>query len=155
LDALLSGHRRAAAPEATTAVEVDVPLPAGTRFGSCRIERLVGEGGMGQVYLARDTELGRDVAVKGLPSTFPDDQAFLERLEREARVLASLNHPNIATIYGVERAEGRRGLLLEFVDGPTLAEILDDRRLSLEESLRLARQLADALDSAHERGIVH
>jgi eukaryotic-like serine/threonine-protein kinase len=151
VDALLSGHRAGA----SGAMVIDAPLPAGTCFGSCRIERLVGEGGMGQVYLARDTELGRDVAVKVLPSAFLDDQVFLERLDREAQVLASLNHPNIATIYGIERVKGRRGLVLEFVDGPTLAEILDDRRLSLEESLRIARQLADALDAAHERGIVH
>jgi serine/threonine protein kinase len=151
VDALLSGHRAGA----SGAMVIDVPLPAGTRFGSCRIERLVGEGGMGQVYLARDTDLGRDVAIKVLPSDFLDDKAFLERFEREARALAALNHPNIATIYGIERAEGRRGLVLEFVDGPTLADILDDRRLSLEESLRIARQLADALDAAHERGVVH
>ena len=118
---------------------------------------------MGEVYRARDTKLGRDVAIKVLPETLSRDPIRLARFEREARLLASLNHPNIATIHGIEHdaeADGMvRALVMELVAGDTLAERLltfsRGRGLPLDETLRIARQIVDALDAAHERGIVH
>src|SRR5688572_5250570 len=115
---------------------------------------------MGEVYRARDTRLDRDVALKVLPQAFVGDADRLARFTREAKVLASLNHPRIATIHGVEESNGVRALVLELVDGGTLADRLvmaraRDRTLSLDETLTMARQIAEALDAAHERGIVH
>ena len=136
-------------------------LASGTRIGVFEISGLVGAGGMGEVYRARDTRLGRDVALKVLGSAFTRDGDRLARLEREARVLASLNHPHIAAIYGLEESGGVRALVLEFVEGQTLADrILAAGRtghaaLPLKETLAVARQVADALDAAHEKGIVH
>ena len=134
-------------------------LSSGRRLGAFELGSLLGVGGMGEVYRARDTRLGRDVAIKILPRAFvsnPDRQA---RFEREARVLASLNHRHIAAIYGFEDADGLRGLVLELVEGQTLAEYLTDggsrRRLPLGEALDMARQIADALEAAHDKGIVH
>ena len=115
-------------------------LIAGTQIGSYQIVSALGAGGMGEVYRAHDTKLGRDVAIKILPSSFAQDAERLARFEREARVLASLNHPNIAQIYGVEEAGDVRALVLELVDGQTLAEKLA-RALPLAESLALARQI--------------
>ncbi|HXK04743.1 MAG TPA: protein kinase [Verrucomicrobiae bacterium] len=122
-----------------------------TSIGHYRILSKLGEGGMGEVYRATDTKLGRDVAIKVLPSAFTQDAARIERFRREAQVLASLNHPNIAAIYGVEDL----ALVMELVEGPTLAEILDKGPTPLEESLAVARQIAEALEYAHERGVVH
>ncbi len=122
---------------------------------------LLGVGGMGEVYRAHDGRLGRDVAIKILPASLAHDQERLGRFEREARVLASLNHPNIGAIYGLEETGHTRALILELVDGDTLAQRLEARRsgsscgLPLDDALDISRQIADALDAAHERGIVH
>ncbi len=115
---------------------------------------------MGEVYRAHDLKLGRDVALKMLPSAFQSDADRLARFEREARALAALNHPNIATIYGLEEHQGIHALVLELVEGQTLAEIIEShaaasQRMPITETLAIARQIADALDTAHERGIVH
>src|SRR5262245_37783418 len=115
---------------------------------------------MGEVYRARDTKLGRDVAIKILPSTLAQHPERLARLEREARILAALNHPNIAAIHGIEDSGGVRALVLELVDGVTLAGKLRDRprgrpALPLDEALPIARQMAEALEAAHDKGIVH
>ncbi len=115
----------------------------------------IGVGGMGEVYRARDTKLGRDVAIKILPSAFSSDPDRLARFEREARVLASLNHPHIGAIYGLEDADGLRALVLELVDGETLAERIARGPLRLHDTLAIARQIADALEAAHEKGIIH
>jgi serine/threonine protein kinase/Tol biopolymer transport system component len=128
---------------------------AGQRLGVYQIVDLLGVGGMGEVYRARDTKLGRDVAVKVLPRLFSADPERLTRFEREARLLASLNHPHIAAIYGFEETAGVHALVLELVEGPTLAERLRRGPLPLAEAVRIARQIADALEAAHERGVVH
>ena len=135
-------------------------LPPGTRFGAYEIMGTLGAGGMGEVYRARDATLGRDVAIKVLPDAFTNDADRIARFEREARALASLNHPNIAAIYGVEEGvseTGRsvRGLVLELVEGETLGQRLTRRPLPLADTLDVARQIVDALEAAHERGIVH
>ena len=172
-------------------------MNAGTRLGSYEIQGPLGAGGMGEVYRARDLKLGREVAIKILPAAFATDPDRLARFQREARLLATLSHPHIATIHGVEDAGGVYALVMELVDGPTLAELLADgpghhapgpaeagrhapgpakagrhgsgggrpdvtaafRRTSaglpIAEALAIARQLADALDTAHEKGIVH
>src|SRR5215831_18560668 len=130
-------------------------LDTGTRFGACRLERLIGRGGMGDVYLAHDTALGRDVAIKVLRDAQVVDGAWLERLRREARVLGALNHPNIVTIYGIERTDGAYGLILELLEGPTLADRIAQGPMPLAEALPIAQQIAEALEAAHERGIVH
>src|SRR5262245_38775743 len=110
---------------------------------------------MGEVYRAHDTRLGRDVAIKILPAAFTADPSRLARFEREARVLAALNHPHIAAIYGTEETDGVRGIVLELVEGETLAERLHRGPLRLPETLVIARQVADALEAAHNKGIVH
>ena len=127
----------------------------GRQFGVYQVQELLGAGGMGEVYRAHDTRLGRDVAIKILPQVFTADPDRLARFEREARVLASLNHPNIGAIYGLEDAEGLRALVLELVEGETLADRLRRGPVPVAEALSLARQMTDALDTAHERGIVH
>ncbi len=135
-----------------------MPLTIGTRLGVYDILAPLGAGGMGEVYRARDTKLGREVAIKVLPASFAADADRLARFEREARLLASLNHPNIGAIYGLEESAGVIALVLEFVDGETLAARLQGlgaRGLGLAETLKIAVQIADALDAAHERGIVH
>jgi eukaryotic-like serine/threonine-protein kinase len=131
------------------------PTLTGQRLGVYHILDLLGVGGMGEVYRARDTRLGRDVAVKVLPRLFSADPERLARFEREARLLASLNHPHIAAIYGFEETSGIHALVLEFVEGPTLAERLQRGPLPIAEAVRIARQIADALEAAHERGVVH
>ena len=110
---------------------------------------------MGQVYRARDTRLGRDVAIKVLPPDLMANADRLARFEREARVLASLNHPHIAAIYGIETSDNVKALILELVDGETLADRLKRGPIPLKDALSIARQIADALDAAHERSIVH
>ena len=128
---------------------------AGRQIGSYQILSLLGAGGMGEVYRARDTKLGRDVAIKVVASAFLSDPERLARFEREARVLATLNHPHIGAIYGLEEADGVRGLVLELVEGATLAERLASGPLPIQEALTVARQIAEALEAAHEKGIVH
>src|SRR6202162_689628 len=130
-------------------------LQPGTRLGSFEILDPLGKGGMGEVYRARDTRLGRDVAIKVLPETFAKDAERLARFDREARLLASVNHPGIAAIYGVEDLEGVPCIVMELVPGETLSEKLAEGALSLEESLAIARQIAEALEAAHEGGLVH
>jgi len=125
------------------------------QIGSYPIEREVGRGGMGVVYLGRDTRLDRRVAIKVLPEGVARDPERLARFEREARLLASLNHPNIAGIYGLEEANGRRFLALEYVEGDTLAQRLARGALPVDESLDVCRQIAAALEAAHESGVIH
>jgi serine/threonine protein kinase len=133
-----------------------VTLTPGSRFGAYEIVEPLGAGGMGEVYRARDTRLDRNVALKVLPQAFTRDAERLARFDREAKILASLNHPGIAAIHGIEECDGVRALVLEFVEGGTLADRLIARRtLAVDETLDIARQIADALDAAHERGIVH
>ena len=130
-------------------------LTAGTRLGPYEITGSLGAGGMGEVYRARDTKLHRDVAIKVLPDLFATDPERLARFEREAKTLASLNHPNIAQIYGVEDSGHPHALVMELVDGDDLAMRLAREPVSVAESLLIARQIAEALDAAHERGIIH
>jgi serine/threonine-protein kinase len=130
-------------------------LSPGTRIGKLELVSLLGAGGMGEVYLARDTGLKRDIAVKVLPAGSASDALRSARFQREAELLATLNHPNIAAIYGVEAAGGIQALLLELVEGPTLADRLRMGPVPVAEALSIARQIADALDAAHERRIVH
>ncbi len=132
-----------------------MPLAQGTKIGAYDVTGPLGAGGMGEVYRARDTKLDRHVALKVLPEAFTADPDRLARFEREAKVLASLNHPNIAQIYGVEESRGSRALVLELVEGPTLADRLDRGPIPLDEVLSIARQIALALQSAHESGVIH
>jgi hypothetical protein len=132
-----------------------MPLTTGTRLGPYEIVTAVGAGGMGEVYRARDTRLDRDVAIKIVSELFAADPERLARFEREAKTLASLNHPNIAQIHGIEGADIVRALVMEFVDGEDLSERLKRGPIAAPEAMAIARQLADALDAAHERGIVH
>ncbi len=135
-----------------------MPLTPGTQLGSYQILSPIGAGGMGEVYKARDRKLQRDVAVKILPDLFASDPDRLARFEREALVLASLNHPNIAQIYGVEEANGVRALVMELVDGRTLSDLMSAERgrgMSLASAWHVAVQIAGALEAAHERGIAH
>ena len=130
-------------------------LSPGTRLGVYEVAAKIGEGGMGEVYQARDTKLDRDVALKVLPEAFTADPDRLARFEREAKVLASLNHPNIGTIYGLEEAEGVRALVLELVEGPTLADRIKQGPIPVDEALSIAKQIAEALEAAHEQGVIH
>ena len=127
----------------------------GSLVGPYRIDSLLGVGGMGEVYRARDTQLNRDVAIKILPAAFATDPERLARFKREAQVLASLNHPNIGAIYGFEDAGPVAALVLELVEGPTLADRIANGPLPIDEALSVARQIADALECAHEAGVVH
>src|SRR5271165_4271093 len=132
-----------------------MPLAPRTLLGPYEITALLGTGGMGEVYLARDTRLGRDVAIKVLPHAFAAEPERMARFEREAKLLASLNHPNIASIYGLEDSDSIRALVIELVRGPTLAERLQQGAIPSEEALPLAKQIAEGLEYAHERGVVH
>ena len=132
-----------------------MPLAAGTRLGSYEVLSALGAGGMGEVYRARDTRLGRLVAIKILPPAFVADGERVARFEREAKVLASLNHPHIAAIYGLDEADGVRALVMELVEGEDLAERLTRGRVPPEEALPIAKQIAEALEAAHELGIIH
>ena len=127
----------------------------GRRIGVYQVQTLLGAGGMGEVYRARDTRLGREVAIKILPHVFTSSPERLARFEREARVLAALNHPHVAAIYGVEEAEGLQAIVLELVEGETLADRLLGGPVPVAEALAIARQIADALDATHEKGIIH
>src|SRR6476646_8853285 len=134
-------------------------LLKGTRIGSHEIVSPLGAGGMREVYRAHDTRLNRDVAIKVLPHQFTLDPDRLARFTREAQLLASLNHPNIAAIYGLEETSidsaASQALVLELVEGPTLAERVAEGPLPLAEALAIAKQIAEALEAAHEQGIVH
>jgi eukaryotic-like serine/threonine-protein kinase len=138
-----------------------MPLITGTRLGSYEIAGLLGTGGMGEVYRARDMRLHRDVAVKVLPEYYAGDPEWLVRFEREAQLLAQLNHPHVAQIYGFEgppptdSGHVTRVLVMELVDGPTLADRIENGAVPLDECLTIARQIAEALEAAHERGIIH
>ena len=125
------------------------------RIGRYDVTALLGEGGMGQVWQATDTQLNRQVALKILPDAFAADPDRLARFTREAQILASLNHPNIAAIYGIEEAEGTRALVLELVEGPTLADRISKGPIPLDEALPIAKQIAEALEAAHEAGVIH
>jgi eukaryotic-like serine/threonine-protein kinase len=132
-----------------------VSLTPGARLGSYEIIAAIGAGGMGEVYRARDTKLNRDVALKILPDAFAADHDRLTRFTREAQTLASLNHPNIAQIHGFEDSSAARALVMEFVDGPDLAQRLTLGPIPVDETIAIARQMADAIEAAHEQGIVH
>jgi serine/threonine-protein kinase len=127
-----------------------VSLETGTRLGPYEIVSTIGAGGMGEVYRARDSRLNRDVALKLLPAAFSGDAERMARFEREAQVLASLNHPNIAAIYGVEESVGQRAIVMEFVGGRELAG-----PMTVDDTLRIARQIAEAIEFAHDKGVVH
>ena len=131
------------------------PKQMASRIVPYEITREIGRGGMGVVYLARDTKLDRDVAIKALPAEVVDDEEKLTRFETEAKLLASLNHPNIATVYGLEEVEGRRYLILEYIDGESLIEFLNRNRHSWRKCVEAAASIADALAAAHARGVVH
>jgi len=130
-------------------------LASGTRVGIYEVTAKIGEGGMGEVYQARDTTLDRDVALKVLPEAFTADPDRLARFQREAKVLASLNHPNIGAIHGLESTEDAQALVLELIEGPTLADRIAEGLIPVEEALNIANQIAEALEAAHEQGIVH
>ena len=130
-------------------------MTPGIQLGSYEILSPLGKGGMGEVWRAKDSKLGREVAIKTLPEEFAQDEERLARFEREAKLLASLNHPNIAAIYGLEEDNGTRFLVLELVEGDTLADRLKRGAIPVEESLTLALQIAEALEAAHEKGVIH
>ena len=132
-----------------------VAFGPGTRVGPYEVIGLIGQGGMGEVHRAHDTNLAREVAIKVLPDAFAADPERLARFEREARTLASLNHPNIAAVYGLERTDSGRALVMEFVEGPTLAEHIALGPMATDESLRIAAQIAEALEAAHDHGVIH
>lgn len=133
-----------------------MPIPAGTRLGPYEVISAIGAGGMGEVYQAHDTKLGRDVAIKVLPEAFAHDADRLSRFQREAKMLASLNHPNIATIHGLEQSNDTSYLVMELVSGETLADrVKREGAVPVEEALPIAKQIAEALEAAHEKGVIH
>jgi serine/threonine-protein kinase len=158
VDAMLAAH---ADGSQFGEVPLNVPmahtarLASGVMIGPYRIDQLIGVGGMGQVYRARDTKLGRDVAVKILPASLAREPEPVRRFDREGRLLAALNHPHIAAIYGLENFDGVAALVLELVEGRTLADCLAAGPLPVQQALSIGRDIADALDAAHEKGIVH
>ena len=132
-----------------------MPAIPGSSLGPYEVTEKIGAGGMGEVFRARDTRLDRDVALKVLPAAFTDDPERLARFEREARILASLNHSNIGHIYGLEEADGEKALVLELIEGPTLQERIDQGPIPVDEALAIAEQIAAALEAAHDQGVVH
>jgi serine/threonine protein kinase len=132
-----------------------MPLSSGVRIGPYEITAPLGAGGMGEVYRATDTTLKRAVAIKVLPESLAADPDRLARFQREAEVLAALNHPHIAAIYGLERSSGSTALVMELVEGPTLADRIGEGVIPVAEAVAIARQIADAVGAAHEQGIVH
>jgi serine/threonine protein kinase len=159
VEMLLASHERAASFLETPAVLFDdtvlAPSLAGQRIGVYQIAARIGSGGMGEVYRARDTKLNRDVAIKVLLPAVANDPDRLARFSREAQLLASLNHPHIAQIHGLENSGGLPALVMELVEGPTLADRIERGAIPLDEVLALAKQIAEALEAAHERGIIH
>ena len=132
------------------------PSLIGTRVGTYEFVSLLGAGGMGEVYRAHDTKLRRDVAIKVLPAALANDPRRVRRFEQEARTLAALNHPYIGAIYGLEETDNGYALVLELIEGPTLAQRLaKGRTIPIQEALSIARQIAEALEAAHEKGIIH
>src|SRR2546422_3177944 len=134
---------------------IELALTIGTQLGSMEVTALIGRGGMGEVYRVRDTKLKREVAIKILPDEFSRDGDRVSRFQREAEVLASLNHPNIAGIYDLQEASGSRYLVLELVEGETLADRIARGPIPVEEALEIAKHICEALEAAHEKGIVH
>src|SRR5262245_884423 len=130
-------------------------LAAGTRIGVFEIVAVLGAGGMGEVYRATDTNLGRQVAIKVLPEAFAQDPDRVARFEREAKTLAALNHPNIAIIHGLEKSYGSYALVMELVEGEDLSERIVRGPIPIDEALPIARQIAEALEAAHDQGIIH
>src|SRR5207249_6015061 len=130
-------------------------LAAGTRLGSYEIVSLIGAGGMGEVYRANDSKLKRAVAIKVLPEALAYESERILRFEREAELLASLNHTNIAIVHDFRQEGGRHFLVMELIEGETLAERLNRGPVAIEETLRIARQVAEALEAAHQGGIIH
>jgi len=130
-------------------------LEAGSKLAHYEILEPIGKGGMGEVFRARDTKLGREVAIKVLPEEFAQDEERLARFEREAKLLASLNHPNIASIHGFEDSDGVKALVLELVEGPTLAERIAEGPIPVDEAIAIAKQIAEALEAGHEAGVIH
>ena len=130
-------------------------LAAGTRFGPYEITAMLGAGGMGEVYRAKDLRLKRDVAIKILPPSLASDPGRLARFQREAEVLASLDHPHIAGIYGVEVSDNLTGLVLQLVEGETLADRVTRGPIPVDDALRIARQIAEALAAAHAQSVIH
>src|SRR6266436_9979434 len=132
-----------------------MPLAPGTKVGPYEIGVLLGAGGMGEVYRAKDTRLGRTVAIKILPAQFSSDPVRKQRFEREAKIISSLNHPHICVLYDVGHQDGMDYLVMECVEGETLAKRLEKGPLSLEQVLKYGMQIADALDKAHRSGVIH
>src|SRR5215472_11958910 len=130
-------------------------LATGARLGPYEILSVLGAGGMGEVYRARDRKHGRDVALKVLPDSFAREPERLARFEREAHLLAALNHPSIAHVYGFEDSTGTPALVMELVDGETLVDRLVHGPIALDDALPIARQIAEALEAAHEQGVIH
>jgi serine/threonine protein kinase len=130
-------------------------LTPGSRLGVYEVTSQIGEGGMGQVYRATDTKLKRQVAIKILPPSLAGDHDRLARFQREAEVLASLNHPNIAAIYGLEESGGMTALVMELVEGEDLSQRIARGAIPIDEALPIAKQIAEALEAAHERGVIH
>jgi eukaryotic-like serine/threonine-protein kinase len=130
-------------------------ITAGTRLGPYEITSPIGAGGMGEVWRARDSKLNRDVAIKVLPASLAGDSAYMARFTREAQLLAALNHSNIAAIYGIEESDSTPALVMELVDGQTLAERIQRGPIPLAETVEIARQICNALEAAHAKGIVH
>src|SRR5262245_63553541 len=130
-------------------------LSEGSRLGVYEILALLGTGGMGEVYRARDLKLGREVAIKVLPEAFAQDPARVARFEREARMLAAVNHPTIAAIYGAEEDGDVRYIVMELVEGDTLGECLTRGPLPVADALRVGAGIAEALEIAHEKGVIH
>jgi serine/threonine-protein kinase len=132
-----------------------MPLSVGDKLGHYEVLSLLGQGGMGEVYRARDTTLKRDVALKVLPATFLRDPERMARFQREAQVLASLDHPNIGHIHGIVDSEDARGLVLALIEGPTLADRIEAGPVPLDEAVAMSKQIIEALEYAHDRGVVH
>src|SRR5713101_6977771 len=132
-----------------------MPLSIGDKLGHYEVLSLLGQGGMGEVYKARDNTLKREVALKVLPASFLRDPARMARFQREAEVLASLDHPNIGPIYGIVDSEESRGLVLALIEGPTLADQIAIGPLPLDDALSIGKQIIEALEYAHDRGVVH
>ena len=155
IESLLAGDTQSSDSSVDSAAAPLSGISRGTRIGHYEVISLLGMGGMGQVYRAHDSILHRDIALKVLPPSFAIDPGRQSRLLREAHVLAALNHPNIAVIYGLEHSAGTLAFAMEIVPGETLAERIAAGQIPVPEALRIARQIADALEAAHERGIVH
>ncbi len=130
-------------------------LTSGTKLGTYEVVALIGSGGMGEVYRAHDTKLGRDVAIKVLPEQFAREPERLARFQREAKMLAALNHSNIAAIYGLEQSGSTHYLVMELVEGPTLAERIAAGPIPVDETLPIAKQVADAVEYAHDKNVIH